>query len=974
MLKKLLYYYLLFFPAIVIVQAQTYISNITAYGAFETAGINIELSGNDKTETGKAFYKATGDLKYIEGHHFVRYDGNHMASSLFNLIPATTYDVKAVLYNSNGEALDSATTQILTLEEFNIPAPVRIVNVSNTTEFETAIKNMQPGDHILLAPGTYSYQIYLSGKNGTADQPIVIMGANPDSIPLLNQKIAVYKSSYIYFDHLEISTGSKAAQWGLSIRASKHIAVTNCVLHDNGGMYSGNIFIQHSDEIEDQDKFGYHLIMNNLIYDNEGVGTYGHDSIDSVTYFGIKMNYQPGGRTIVRGNTIYGVTDGISSGGDEGKSPVMGLDDNNVLDTWWHQELDIYDNIIYNVRDDCIETDGHTMNLRIFRNRLGACTNSISTAPFYPGPVFIVRNTMAAYHENTSKLNTNVAGETRNVFYYHNTIKQTIETAKSCVYLGEPGKMQKLTWINNIFYGMVRIINSDLYNDNTYRKDLWFDNNLHYTSSSAYYHYKWMVAGAGERIDATDLADFQAKTGQDPNGIEGQAIMDLTPLDSLDTSTGILDLRLLEFSPGIDDGMLIPGINDNYKGNAPDIGALESDYTTGITEPPLAPDSLKTEVLSATKIRLSWRDNSDNESGFVVERSINTGIGFEDVNTLPKNTTMYIDSVLTEATAYTYRIYAFNGLGKSDSTNESFAVTDSINKDGKYFIQDTTAGNNGLIVFEAEHYDAKVNKSGMSFLFTRKPAGFSGHGLIIVKPDTGFKAFGKGKWPADWVEVSPHLDYNIGVLQGGTYYVWIYTNTGGSWTNDSWHVGIDGMRDTTAANLDTHGSNWGWYNTSKWMGGGENATRAYVEIAESGKHVLNIWVREDGAPIDKIWLTNDPNYTPSGLGPDESTRGYIIDNIERIDNKIPRHYELFQNYPNPFNPLTTIKYDIVKSGRVELVIFNVLGQKVATLVNKNQSVGSYNVTFNALHLPSGIYYYRLKTKNFTKVKKMILLK
>ncbi len=383
---------------------------------------------------------------------------------------------------------------------------------------------------------------------------------------------------------------------------------------------------------------------------------------------------------------------------------------------------------------------------------------------------------------------------------------------------------------------------------------------------------------------------------------------------------------------------------------------------------------LTASAVSYTSINLRWTDNSNNETGFFIERSINPGIGFDSLTTVGADVTSFEDTGLTESTTYTYRVTVFNDTDTSAASEAASAATEAVASDGKYYMQDTTAGNNGLIVFEAEHYDDKVNKSGMSFLFTKEPAGYSGEGLMVVLPDTGFKAFGKGKWPADWLEVSPHLDYNIGVLQAGTYYVWIYTNTQGSWTNDSWHVGIDGMRDTTAANLDTHGSDWGWYNTSKWMGGGENATRAYVEIAEAGKHVLNIWVREDGAPIDKIVLTNDPTYVPSGLGPDESIRGDIIDNIESITNTLPKRYELYQNYPNPFNPQTTIKYDLVKSGMVELNIYNVLGQKVLSLVNKNQSAGSHSITFNVSNLPSGLYYYILKVEKFSKIKKMILLK
>ncbi len=81
-----------------------------------------------------------------------------------------------------------------------------------------------------------------------------------------------------------------------------------------------------------------------------------------------------------------------------------------------------------------------------------------------------------------------------------------------------------------------------------------------------------------------------------------------------------------------------------------------------------------------------------------------------------------------------------------------------------------------------------------------------------------------------------------------------------------------------------------------------------------------------------------------------------------------------QNYPNPFNPVTTIKYDLPQAVQVELNVYNISGQKVATLVNEKQPAGEYAIKFNASNLPSGTYIYQLKAGNSTQTKKMILLK
>ncbi len=88
----------------------------------------------------------------------------------------------------------------------------------------------------------------------------------------------------------------------------------------------------------------------------------------------------------------------------------------------------------------------------------------------------------------------------------------------------------------------------------------------------------------------------------------------------------------------------------------------------------------------------------------------------------------------------------------------------------------------------------------------------------------------------------------------------------------------------------------------------------------------------------------------------------------------PTKFLLEQNYPNPFNPSTLIKYSIPTDGFVSLDIFNLLGQKVATLVNENMKAGRYEVNFDASGLSTGLYIYTLKSGNFISTKKMILLK
>ena len=89
---------------------------------------------------------------------------------------------------------------------------------------------------------------------------------------------------------------------------------------------------------------------------------------------------------------------------------------------------------------------------------------------------------------------------------------------------------------------------------------------------------------------------------------------------------------------------------------------------------------------------------------------------------------------------------------------------------------------------------------------------------------------------------------------------------------------------------------------------------------------------------------------------------------------VPDGFELHQNYPNPFNPSTRITYQIPEIGMVTLKIYDVLGNKVTTLVNEEKVAGNYEINFNAGNLSSGLYIYQLKSGNFIQTKKMMLLK
>jgi photosystem II stability/assembly factor-like uncharacterized protein len=104
---------------------------------------------------------------------------------------------------------------------------------------------------------------------------------------------------------------------------------------------------------------------------------------------------------------------------------------------------------------------------------------------------------------------------------------------------------------------------------------------------------------------------------------------------------------------------------------------------------------------------------------------------------------------------------------------------------------------------------------------------------------------------------------------------------------------------------------------------------------------------------------------------------YISSIIVGVEDEIiyePTSYELYQNYPNPFNPSTKFRYSIPTQSKVVIKVYDILGNEVATLMDEEKTIGTYEITWNAEQLPSGVYFYQLKAGDYVNTKKMILLK
>jgi glucose/arabinose dehydrogenase len=246
-------------------------------------------------------------------------------------------------------------------------------------------------------------------------------------------------------------------------------------------------------------------------------------------------------------------------------------------------------------------------------------------------------------------------------------------------------------------------------------------------------------------------------------------------------------------------------------------------------------------------------------------------------------------------------------------------------------------------------------------------------------------------WCAD---VGQNCNEEISIIEKGANYGWRIMEAFHCFNrqqfNDCTFTGCDtsGLK----VPIWEYGRSLGYSITGGYVYRGPNVpelTGKYI-FADWGSN--RIWALEyDGInPATNELLLFAPG-SPTSFGVDESNELYIVttsssDKIYRFtptvsdidDLSIYHEYTLNQNYPNPFNPATSIRFSIADFGFVTLKVYDVLGNELATLVNEQKPAGNYRVTFDALSaaggLPSGIYFYTLKTGNYSSTKKMILLR
>jgi hypothetical protein len=217
----------------------------------------------------------------------------------------------------------------------------------------------------------------------------------------------------------------------------------------------------------------------------------------------------------------------------------------------------------------------------------------------------------------------------------------------------------------------------------------------------------------------------------------------------------------------------------------------------------------------------------------------------------------------------TFRIYFwgngnFEAVGLGRLPGNDLVVYGSTRTALTAFQQDSTADH--LVVMEAENYHDNVSVGGKTWTPFTGTAGYSGTGALEASPNTGTQI------DTGYVGTSPRLDYNVNFVTTGVHYIWLRNNAAAG-TDDSAHVGLDGAAVSTADRVQGTTNSWQWSHNTM------DGVVATINITTPGIHTINVWMREDGFRLDKLLITTNSAYTPSGAGPAESAHAPLVSNL-----------------------------------------------------------------------------------------------
>ncbi len=612
---------------------------LDAYGTLQAAGVVATVSGDDDRDaSARLEWRAEGDAAFRAGQPLVRVDATHFVGSLFGLDAGRVYDVRVTLADADGAgATPSRTTSVSTRAEAAAFAPLRTLYVAPDGDDDRdgsspaqALRTIQraadlsrPGDLVSIAPGVYRESVTVA-TSGTAEHPIVFR-AGADGAILEGADAAIeagaswtdagggvwslvpgFATAHVVSDQgrlyryasvaelralaagapggfvfdgttlsIKFADGSAPAarrvevarlDAGFVLDGVARVRVENLEIRDYGSdEYGKGVYLRYASDcsvagnrIHDVDRAGVWIKGGdrNLVDGND----IGDRSIDGWPWAMVKgsgaendavvLTDDVGRGNVIRRNRVHGTFDGIAPCGSE--PPPSGFTN----------ETDVYDNAFADHADDATETEGHCANVRLWGNRIRDSLMAFAIAPAGVGPVWIVRNTAYDLGNTHSarvdgqvssaiKINSDYPTPVGPTFVYHNTFVTTVADTDALV-LMEPGSASGLTSRDNVYAGTHRALTKEN------PIPVSFDDDDLYTSGAPLAYW--------DGASYADLSALAAAIGQEAHAISA-------PPSLTDPADG--DFTPTAGSALVDRGVALPGIDDDYAGAAPDLGAVE---------------------------------------------------------------------------------------------------------------------------------------------------------------------------------------------------------------------------------------------------------------------------------------------------------------------------------------------------------------------------------------------------------------
>jgi hypothetical protein len=535
------------------------------YPTLTNISVEWQISGDDNLNAQVTVrYRIAGTGAWLTGMPLRRVPAgsnagfswaNKFAGSIFNVEPATTYEVELSLTDPDGGST-TTTGQVTTRA---VPAPMAGAPLKNAmpATLSSILSGALPGDIIELGAGTYS--AFTVTKNGLAGQPIVIRDSDGNAV--INgpggsgNAIDLTNRTHVYLDSLTIRNGR------IKMNSAVSIAIMRCRIEAT------------ADGIVGYKGSGNSRPENAYIADNTILGP--HRWLDSEVgangpYLGEGVELTGPGHVIIN-NYIKGFRDNISL--MEGS---RGADD--------QFSIDILNNDLYVANDDAIEVDYSLGNVRVMRNRITNCFVGVSSQPSLGGPTYFIRNVMYNILYTPFKLHNGTVGDV----VLHNTVVKNGDAF--AVYTS--GTISRSFFRNNLFIGGPGGVYGGFSNGTGQVALLTTANATCSFDFDAYGSTTGTFTGQIGSNTFNSLATMRSNTTEQNAVQVGLGVFSAPvsfPSDPLASELPPADLRIQAGSVAENAGQTIANVNDGYAGSAPDIGAYEVGAEVPVYGPRFAP-------------------------------------------------------------------------------------------------------------------------------------------------------------------------------------------------------------------------------------------------------------------------------------------------------------------------------------------------------------------------------------------------